>query len=66
MYILRARMLQQIEESGSQINRYYTWLALGRPDREPTPKECLFHYIDNGGAKDFANREQAETQNRTN
>jgi hypothetical protein len=37
----------------SPEHRYYTWLALGRPNREPSEEELWAHWCEAGGADQF-------------
>ena len=46
-------MWRQIEEIFSSENRYFVWEKLGRSG---TDMELAWHYILNGGARDFARR----------
>ena len=38
------------EAAKSTLNRYYTWLHLGRPDRLVTDDECRKHFKKQSGA----------------
>jgi hypothetical protein len=37
----------QIEEALDRVNRFFTWLALGKPPRPVTEEECIRHYAEN-------------------
>jgi len=45
---------RQIDEALSADNKYYFWLANGRPHNNVD--ELLEYYVNNGGAKGFAER----------
>jgi len=50
----------QIDESRSSINRYFFWL---KNHREPVDdEELLLFYVENGGARDFANKHKGELE----
>jgi len=48
------RQREQIIEAVSEVNRWFAGVAVGH---DPTVRECLSHYVRNGGAADFARRE---------
>ncbi len=50
---------EQIHGALGELNRYYTWLALGRT-HEPTDDECLHHWAEHGGARAFHAEHSAE------
>lgn len=37
----------QMDEALGQTNRFYTWIAVGRPQRPVTEEECIRHYAEN-------------------
>lgn len=49
----RPDLKEQVLEARSDLNRYYTGLAVGH---DPTEAECLMHYSLCGGARDFRQR----------
>jgi hypothetical protein len=48
---LKQRNAEQIQESESNLNRYYFWLKY---QRDPKHGELLQFYIEHGGAKHYA------------
>ncbi|MDQ5958049.1 MAG: hypothetical protein QG665_395 [Patescibacteria group bacterium] len=50
-----ARMRAQLEEMMGDVNRWFTGLAVGH---DPNPHEMALHYINSGGAEDFARRHE--------
>ena len=51
--------LKQIEESKSDVNKYFFWKKYGR---EGTDKELLLYYIENGGGMDFAKKHEGDSK----
>lgn len=54
---LLSYMKAQTGEILSELNRWFTGIAVGH---DPTPDECAWHYINNGGAEAFAKRWKKE------
>lgn len=56
----RERNLEQITEALDSTNRYFYWLATGRNSEEATPSDLLAFYIQNDGAKHYAENHEEE------
>lgn len=46
----------QIKEALGEVNRYYFWVVNKRDPKNDT--ELILFYIENGGAKDFRERQR--------
>jgi hypothetical protein len=38
---------EEEKDAQSSLNRYYTWIALGKPNRKITDEEARHHYASN-------------------